>query len=612
MKNVLTGLCLIATVWGTTAEAQTLFTFGKHQVSKEEFLQAFRKNNDGRKEDEAAYRNYLDLYIRYKLKVQAAYDRRADTLPSQRMELENFREQVAKNYLYDQATLDMLVKEAEENSKRDIRISHIYIPVSKTDTLESYKRAVSALEQLKNGKSFEAVAEEFSLDPAVKMNKGDIGWIGSFTLPYPLEKLAYTTALNQVSGLYRGPNAYHIFKPTASRPAAGLIQVAQILLALPTTTEPVHTDSVGRLADSLYRALLQGADFGRLAMAFSADNNSYQKNGILPPFHPGTYTPEFEDQAFALKQDAPYSKPFRTAQGFHILRLLPRQEMFVDQATNEVVNGMAEKVKADERGQLAHEVVIEKVKKLTGFQTLSFDPDAIGADTKLALINGNTITGKEYLGYAKTSAESPEQFLKMKLLEEYQQNLEQYEPAFAAQLKEFAEGNLLFEMMQQMVWEKAGTDEEGLKNFYQKNRNRYLWKDNVRAVIFTGPDSLSMHRFHLSLVQNPGGWKALSEGLNDRIQADSGRFELEQLPVASTTYLEKGMITKPGRLTNDLGYVCLYILEKLPGGDNRSFEEARGFVLNDYQETLENDWIATLRKKYPVTVNKSVLKSLNR
>ncbi|HXB09154.1 MAG TPA: hypothetical protein VNW04_18650, partial [Puia sp.] len=103
--------------------AQTLFTVDHNPVSKEEFLKAYNKNNTGQKPTSASYRDYLELYIRYKLKVRAAYDARLDTLPGQRMELQNFRSQVAESYLKDETSLDRLVKEAFQRGQRDIHLS---------------------------------------------------------------------------------------------------------------------------------------------------------------------------------------------------------------------------------------------------------------------------------------------------------------------------------------------------------------------------------------------------------------------------------------------------------------------------------------------------------
>ena len=92
--------------------AQNVFTIDNVPVSRDEFLRAYNKNNTGQKPGEKSYKDYLELYIRYKLKVRAAYDARLDTLPAQRAELQNFRSQVAESYLKDDTSLSRLVKEA--------------------------------------------------------------------------------------------------------------------------------------------------------------------------------------------------------------------------------------------------------------------------------------------------------------------------------------------------------------------------------------------------------------------------------------------------------------------------------------------------------------------
>src|ERR1700761_4761946 len=104
-------LCIFFLLLLSGIHAQTLFSVDGTSVTKDEFLKAYNKNNNGQKPTDKSYRDYLDLYIRYKLKVKAAYDAELDTLPSQRTELQNFRAQVAETYLKDQNSLDKLIKE---------------------------------------------------------------------------------------------------------------------------------------------------------------------------------------------------------------------------------------------------------------------------------------------------------------------------------------------------------------------------------------------------------------------------------------------------------------------------------------------------------------------
>src|ERR1700761_8525192 len=149
----------------SSLHAQTLFTVDGVAVTKEEFLKAYNKNNNNLKPTDKSYRDYLELYIRYKLKVKAAYDARLDTLPGQRTELQNFRAQVAETYLRDENSLDKLVKEVFERGQKDIRLAHILFALPKNalpvDTLKAYEKAMAAYALLKKGRKFSDVAVQF-------------------------------------------------------------------------------------------------------------------------------------------------------------------------------------------------------------------------------------------------------------------------------------------------------------------------------------------------------------------------------------------------------------------------------------------------------------------
>src|SRR5882724_7076407 len=109
MKQTLTALLLLAAMG---IQSQTLFTYGTNSVSKTEFLRAYNKNNTGSNNTEKAYRDYLDLYIRFKLKVAAGYEVHLDTLRTQSAELLNFRNQIAEGFMNDDNSLQYLVDEA--------------------------------------------------------------------------------------------------------------------------------------------------------------------------------------------------------------------------------------------------------------------------------------------------------------------------------------------------------------------------------------------------------------------------------------------------------------------------------------------------------------------
>src|SRR4051812_18304171 len=150
-KLVLAGLFAIL---ATGSFAQSLFTIGKVAVSKDEFLRAFNKNPVTGTERRKALKEYLELYINFRLKVQAAYDAGLDKDPNQQFELENFKKQLADNIINNEANVKELVKEAFERGQKEIHLQQVYIELPENvDTAEAYKKIQLAYKQLQAGKA---------------------------------------------------------------------------------------------------------------------------------------------------------------------------------------------------------------------------------------------------------------------------------------------------------------------------------------------------------------------------------------------------------------------------------------------------------------------------
>ena len=110
--------------------SQALFTYGNNVVTKDEFLKAYNKNKTATTDKEHALRDYLDLYIKFKLKVQAAKELRLDTLPALEADLQNFSSQIEDSYLKDNKEVDILTNEAYTRSKKDIHTSHFFVSIN--------------------------------------------------------------------------------------------------------------------------------------------------------------------------------------------------------------------------------------------------------------------------------------------------------------------------------------------------------------------------------------------------------------------------------------------------------------------------------------------------
>jgi len=190
-----------------------------------------KTNRDKADFSKASLEEYLDLYTKFKLKVQRARDLKLDTIPALRQELEGYRQQLADSYLLDKAVTDKLIKEAYDRSKQDMSISHIMVGIRKNatsrDTMLAYKRIMAVKARLDGGEDFVAVAKELSEDKSVQKNDGHIGY---FTSPFPngfysFETAAYQLNKGDYSNPVRTPLGYHIIKVNDIRTARGEIEV---------------------------------------------------------------------------------------------------------------------------------------------------------------------------------------------------------------------------------------------------------------------------------------------------------------------------------------------------------------------------------------------------
>jgi peptidyl-prolyl cis-trans isomerase SurA len=625
----------------SAVSAQTLFTCNGSSVSREDFLKAYNKNNIGEKATEKTYRDYLDLYIRYKLKVRAAYDMQLDTLPGQKSEMQNFRLQVAESYMKDDASLEKLVSEAFTRGQRDLYLSHIFIAVpanaAPADTLKAYDKAWAAYNALKKGKKFGETAIAVSDDPNVKFNEGNIGYITAFTLPYELETLAYTTPAGQFSKPYRTRGGYHIFKIQGERKSLGSIKTAQILIAFPPgATESIRLAAAAK-ADSVYQLLQKGADFAAIVKQYSSDNLTYQNNGEMPEFTVGKYDSAFETAAFALGRDGAISRPVPSAFGYHIIKRIYRKPA-PTQFNNETAAALKQQVMNDPRIEVSRRTLLNRIYKQAGLNRSSVSETDLWAFTDSAMVNKplsayrgleySTVifsypkqqyTVKEWLDYARTKKGSKtgrtdnelfRQFLEKASLDYYRAHLEEFNADFAFQLTEFKEGNLLFEVMQRKIWDKASTDSAGLRNYFEAHKNKYWWESSVDALLFTCNNEKTATDLKHNLENGVSDWKQLTDTSGNNIQADSGRYEMAQIPVKANTSFNTGMFTPFMHNKTDNTVSFSYILNVYNERSPRNYKDARGFVINDYQISLEDQWIADLRKKYPVNVDEKVLASL--
>lgn len=634
MKKLIAASLVLTTL---SARAQTVFTYGKDSVSVKEFLKAYEKNNPGPVTDKA-FREYLDLYIASRLKVAEAREKGYDTLPQLKADLQTLRSQILPAYLVDKESLNRLVDEAFRRSQKDRRVSHIFIAATPDPEIAN-KKLEAVKTALAKGESFADVARKYSDDPSAARNGGDLGYITVFSLPYELENLAYGTEIGSVSETYRSRAGFHLFRPVAERRALGRMKASQILLAFPPESSDAQKAAIRKLADSLYSSLKKGDDFGKLATRFSNDVVSAASSGKIPEFGTGDYDALFEETVFGLPKDGALSKPFLTAHGYHIVRrdaLLPVAPTLTEAARD----ALRQRIENSDRMQTTKSALARKILKEAGYKKLlsnetgfwsytdsvlySLKPShtVFDAQTPLFTFYGKTVTSADWIGYAQSfryksdgSGLKPypalmDEFVESTALNYYQNNLEKFNEGFRQQLQEFKEGNLFFEIMQRQVWGPAQTDSAALENYYRAHRDSYTWKQSADAVIFYASDAASAKTFSEKLKKSPARWREAVESMSEKIAADSARFESSQLPNPTGVALKPGALTAPQLNKSDNSLSFAYVVKFYDQPQARSFQDAKGLVINDYQNELEKAWMEQLRKKYPVTINEAVVAEL--
>jgi peptidyl-prolyl cis-trans isomerase SurA len=146
MKNKISNKLLILLLFTVShiSNAQTtetpLLEINGKTYSLEEFNYIYNKNNPISKEP-LSKKEYLDLFVNYKLKVTEAEAQGMDTMPDFKKELEYYRNELAKPYLYDKKATEEVAREAYDRMLEEVDVSHILIMIPKNPFPEETLKA---------------------------------------------------------------------------------------------------------------------------------------------------------------------------------------------------------------------------------------------------------------------------------------------------------------------------------------------------------------------------------------------------------------------------------------------------------------------------------------
>ena len=586
MKKVLLSIVLLAgSLMGFAQEDKVLLTINGEPVMLSEFLYIYEKNNQENSLEKKSMEEYLDLFINFKLKVTEAIAQGVDTTEAFKKELAGYRAQATPKYLQDQEAIDSLVVMSYNRKANVRRAAHIAIQcpadadsatvAAATAKIElARERVTTGVEKkVKKGRkwitvrepeAFADVAREMTEDPAGKENGGELGWIEVFRFVYPFEDAVYTTPVGEVTPIFRSPYGFHIALVEEER-AYEEVHAAHIMKMMPRGNEATAMDAKKKI-DSLYQAVLAGADFAQVAIENSDDKGSAVRGGDLGWFGRGMMVQPFENITFGLEEGA-MSEPFPTRFGWHFVKLYEKRGI---QPLDSIRQQMLNQVKRDVRFAEAEKSFIQKTRTEYNLPA--------------------EMTDAEVKAYADAHLEEKYEDLR---------NL----------VREYHDGILLFDVSLREVWDKANKDTKGLAAYFKANKKNYTWDEpRFKGYMIYAKDEVSAKAAkQIAKSANPD---SVVSYINQRINVDSVTYvrvehglwtKGKNAAVDRYAFKDKAAEYTP---TEEFPFVIpVGKVIKAP----QEYTDVRGQVTTDYQDYLEKLWVEALREKYPVVVNKEAL-----
>ena len=618
-------------------DADTLITISGEPILANEFIRVYNKNlNLVQDDSQKNVDSYLELFVNYKLKLTEAKALRYDKDPKYINEFKSYKNQLTQTYLTDKNVTDDLVREAYERTKNEVKAQHILVLLDEveTDTLAAYSKIEAYRERFIN-EDFESLKKELHNGKSTYVE--DLGYFSAFKMVYNFETAAYATEVGSVSQPFRTRFGFHVVKILEKRKSKGEVSIAHIMIA--NTQKDTTLVAKDRIQE-LYRLLLQGEDFGELAKQFSDDKSSSMRGGELKPFKLGQLNSEiFETTAFELSPSNPISKPIQTQFGWHILKYINKKPI---QSFEEIQPELKNKVGKDSRSQLVKAKMLERllaeyeIKKsnsnLTFFESkLSYNtsenmwelPSEFNKGQSFLSIKNQTYSFGDFLEYLNKNQKSIKKdwassvivkkqyasFLEKSVFKYKEENLENENKEFAHILNEYREGLLLFDLMQDKIWEGAKNDSIGLQEFYNSNKQNYIWPDRIEGSVARSTDAKYIKTVRKYWVNNQSN-KMINEVLNkdqQNVIFSNGELELGHPTLPKGIAFETGI----SKVIEENSNFYVVNVTALKPSTPKTFEEANGQLVADYQLELESKWINELRDKFKVDINQDVFAKVN-
>ena len=367
-----------------------------------------------------------------------------------------------------------------------------------------------------------------------------------------------------VDTCYINDEAYKIYaNDSATIGRDGFVEVAHIVFLVKQKAPSAEVEQAKAKIDAAYAMLNDGKTFEEVAAYFEIPAQALRSFEIVR----GQVYPEFEQAAYSIT-DGTYSAPFESPAGFHIVKRISSRPFGSFQEYKPAIINMLEQQNIREAARMKR-----------------------GRDL-----------AKEFGGGL-----SP-----MEALAREDSLLESKYPEFGNLMREYYEGLLFFEVSTREVWDNAAADETGLIKYFKKNKKNYKFDaPRFRGAVIqaNSPENLVLIKEILA-GQDFENYKSAIEANLPKDSVRTVRVEVGIFAQGDNAFVDKAAFGQGegGKLRR--GFVVSDVVGKVISAPE-SYKDVKGMVTNDYQKYLEEKWVKSLRKKYKVKVDKTVLKTVN-
>ncbi len=614
-------------------------TYDDSNIQMKEFEKAYEKNvgnlEAAKKDSLQQLKDFLDLYVVYKMKLADAEARHLDKDSSLIKELDEYGKTIGVSYYLEKNLYEKGMKDLYNKRSEELRISHILIRTDTISAKDAEKKAYDIIDQIKKGASFEEMAKKYSEDNFSKKKGGDIYYLTAGLVIPDFEDAAYSTPVGQV---YQKPiktkYGYHIIKVTDRRKRIPKVRAAHILLRV-DFRDSTKQDSVYKIAKEIKDKLSKGEDFGKLAAKYSDDPGSKDKNGDLGYFSRRQMVQPFDEAVFNLKVGQ-VSDIVKTRFGYHLIKLLDAKPYPGYNKEKKTISSLYAKA----RKKRDKQNLIEKIEH--EFNFVLFDnalKNILAKDTNKVRLNSSyweselhnkvkdipllEINKKKYslddiVDYnlknnknigkiinEKLVSTLVNEFKEIKLLELKAEKELKNNQEFVKLMDEYKNGIYIFKLQEEEVWNKIDMDSTKIKALFEKTKDQYIIPNQVEFMeIYSRNDSL-IHKYY-DMVKSGTDFKDVARKHSDKLRnrnngGNEGLINADKNEAAKHAFALENEGDISGIFKNKDGWSIVKLIRKIIGR-NKTFEEARAEVTSKFQdmesERLEKEYTNRLKETY--------------